>query len=485
MTKQPSSEIDVRLAGGPSPDKGTVQIMQNNGTWETTCGINLDINDVIVICKQLGYTGANRAIFSTPYGQDPTPPTIGLFCNGNSLSTPNTYTPIKTTILRIYILKSFFPIFPGEDDLAGCQLFQQQSCSITGAASCHGVNYLGCYVDKPGDRVFTGDSLLAEPLMTISYCIQYCNAITVINSSDYAYAGFNNGNECFCGGASDNYTRHGVASDRECQSPCQGDPTESCGGQGYIAVFRIDTETRETTPTIGFILSTEKVLEMSTEMTVITDQPTSEMSINPNNDLTSSPTATTLSSILLQTGSHSSDISSLEDELRSCCTQTQWLQYNDEIESDLSKHRSLLTERRNKKIGNLTKKRQRSNRFRRHTNNNDVSPHLVVNLSSSPLYQAETSLLSKGLKFCPTPPEVEQIALSQDLSTFYRRIRLKEFFLDATPSDPEPFYKKSTWISPKNRVPSLETYIQAVSSQLNDNKNMYKRKKSPPTSALG
>ncbi|XP_063956709.1 uncharacterized protein LOC129263551 [Lytechinus pictus] len=266
---------DVRLVGGPSPVKGTVQIMQDNGTWETTCGIHLDINDVIVICKQLGYTGANRAIFSTPYGQDPTPPTIGLFCNGR------------------------------EDDLAGCQLFQQQSCSITGAASCHGVNYLGCYVDKPGDRVFTGDSLLAEPLMTISYCIQYCNAITVINSSDYAYAGFNNGNECFCGGASDNYTRHGVASDRECQSPCQGDPTESCGGQGYIAVFRIDTETRETTHTIGIIKSTEKVLEMSTEMTVITDQPTSEMSINPNNDLTSSPTTTTLSSILPQSGSNS------------------------------------------------------------------------------------------------------------------------------------------------------------------------------------
>ncbi|XP_041453720.1 uncharacterized protein LOC121406912 [Lytechinus variegatus] len=165
--------------------------------------------------------------------------------------------------------------------------------------------------------------------------------------------------------------------------------------------------------------------------------------------------------------SFSADISSLEDKLRSCCTHTQWLQYNDEIESDLSKHRSLLTERRNKKIGNLTKKRQRSNRFRRHTNNNDASPHLVVNLSSSPLSQAETSLLSKGLKFCPTPPEVEQIALSQDLSTFYRRIRLKEFFLDEPPSDPEPFYRKSTWTPPKNRVPSLETYIQqAVSSQV-------------------
>ncbi|XP_071504653.1 uncharacterized protein [Diadema antillarum] len=80
--------------------------------------------------------------------------------------------------------------------------------------------------------------------------------------------------------------------------------------------------------------------------------------------------------------------------------------------------------------------------------------------------QTETSLLSKGLKFCPTPPKVDQIALSQDLSTFYRRLRLKEFFLDEPPSAPEPFHQKSSWIPPKNRVPSLETYIEAVSSQV-------------------
>nr|XP_054757428.1 scavenger receptor cysteine-rich domain superfamily protein-like [Lytechinus pictus] len=72
---------DVRLVGGPSPDKGTVQIMQDNGTWETACGLTLDIKDVIVICKQLGYTAANRAIHSTPYGQDSTPP-IWLRCDG-------------------------------------------------------------------------------------------------------------------------------------------------------------------------------------------------------------------------------------------------------------------------------------------------------------------------------------------------------------------------------------------------------------------
>ncbi|XP_041484169.1 uncharacterized protein LOC121430822 [Lytechinus variegatus] len=213
---------DVRLVGGPSPDKGTVQIMQDIGTWNTTCGINFDINDVIVICKQLGYTGANRAIISTPYGQDSTPQT-GLRCNGD------------------------------EKNLAGCELLPASTCQSAGAASCHGENYLGCYGDKPTDRVFPGDSLLSDPDMTISYCIQYCNSII---TSNYVYAGVENGNECFCGEEGDNYTKHEVASDRSCQTACQGNDTESCGGSGYIAVFRIPSPTTaspDVSPTISMV----------------------------------------------------------------------------------------------------------------------------------------------------------------------------------------------------------------------------------------
>ena len=160
------------------------------------------------------------------------------------------------------------------------------------------------------------------------------------------------------------------------------------------------------------------------------------------------------------------DITRLENDLRSCCTDAQWLKYNDEIESCLSTHRSELLQRRNRKIGNLSRKRQGTRRFIQRTNNTDVSPHTVVNLSSSPLSPAESSLLSKGLKFCPTPPEVNQIELNHDLSRFYRTIRLKEFFVDEPPSAPEPFRQKSSWVPPKNRVPALETYVQAVNSQV-------------------
>ena len=86
--------IDVRLVGGPTSNKGTVEISQNNGPWETTCGVNLGIHDVIVICRQLGFTGASRAVSNTPYEHNSTP-TTALHCGGGKhfISTINNVSP--------------------------------------------------------------------------------------------------------------------------------------------------------------------------------------------------------------------------------------------------------------------------------------------------------------------------------------------------------------------------------------------------------
>ncbi|XP_063967904.1 kremen protein 1-like [Lytechinus pictus] len=196
---------DVQLVGGPSSNKGTVEIRQDGGNWETTCGINLDINDVMVICRQLGFTGASLAMQTTPFRQNSTPD-IGLDCNG------------------------------GEGNVAACSTLSHASgCSPAGAASCHGEGYLGCFKDNKTDRVLSSNFKLSSASINISYCIWFCRlSIT----SYYTYAGVGNGNECYCGVASDNYARHGVGVDSDCSVPCQGDPTESCGGIGYIAVFR-------------------------------------------------------------------------------------------------------------------------------------------------------------------------------------------------------------------------------------------------------
>ena len=50
----------------------------------------------------------------------------------------------------------------------------------------------------------------------------------------------------------------------------------------------------------------------------------------------------------------------------------------------------------------------------------------VVNLSKRVLSEPDLSLLSKGLKFCPTPEKVDMYALRKDINDYVRRIRLKE-----------------------------------------------------------
>ena len=45
-------------------------------------------------------------------------------------------------------------------------------------------------------------------------------------------------------------------------------------------------------------------------------------------------------------------------------------------------------------------------RFRRKMKAENIKSNVVVNLSSKPLNSAESSLLSKGLNFCPNPPKI-------------------------------------------------------------------------------
>ena len=97
-----------------------------------------------------------------------------------------------------------------------------------------GEGYLGCFEDQQNDLILSGDGLTDDPNSTISYCIQFCVESTTAN---YTYAGVEIGMECYCGEADAMYSRRGELPDAFCQTPCSGDPTESCGGLGYIAVF--------------------------------------------------------------------------------------------------------------------------------------------------------------------------------------------------------------------------------------------------------
>ena len=53
----------------------------------------------------------------------------------------------------------------------------------------------------------------------------------------------------------------------------------------------------------------------------------------------------------------------------------------------------------------------------------------IVNLSSYNLTNAEISVLSKGLGFCPTPGVLDSGNIIQHLDAFKRRTRLELFFI--------------------------------------------------------
>ena len=111
---------------------------------------------------------------------------------------------------------------------------------------------------------------------------------------------------------------------------------------------------------------------------------------------------------------------------------------------------------------NLTDKQQ--------ITNNDKD--LEVNLSSINIGENERKLLNKGLSFCPTLNTINEFELISDLDSFFRRLRLKEFFYGKDLPNTEtntilpPHKNNSTWYSPPNHDTNLETYITAVRNDI-------------------
>ena len=90
-----------------------------------------------------------------------------------------------------------------------------------------------------------------------------------------------------------------------------------------------------------------------------------------------------------------------------------------------------------------------------------------MNLSSVSLTPSQIQILSKGLKFTPTPqrnlPEMEK-----DIKDFTRKLRLVEFFSENpeldTP-DSSLVKNKSNFCPPQNRNSTLESVIKFLQKQ--------------------
>ncbi|EDO41354.1 predicted protein [Nematostella vectensis] len=76
--------------------------------------------------------------------------------------------------------------------------------------------------------------------------------------------------------------------------------------------------------------------------------------------------------------------------------------------------------------------RRRRRRRRRRKNNSVVTldSTSVINISSTSLSPDETSVLARGLTFCPTPRKIDWSQVNADIYDFNRRMRLAEYFFN-------------------------------------------------------
>ena len=91
----------------------------------------------------------------------------------------------------------------------------------------------------------------------------------------------------------------------------------------------------------------------------------------------------------------------------------------------------------------------------------------MFNLSGRHLNKAEISLLSKGLKFVPTPTSVVRSRLKEELEVFGRRLRLKWFFRNEEVNDqPINKFRKKSKFNPKGKDAAIELYLSRLEEEI-------------------
>ena len=105
---------------------------------------------------------------------------------------------------------------------------------------------------------------------------------------------------------------------------------------------------------------------------------------------------------------------------------------------------------------------------RRQRKERETNEKFLHNLSSHQLTDSQVSLLSRGLKFIPTPATNEtkiKQQLLRDYEQFARRMILL-YIYHVQNIEPHPFHVKSTWISQVQHSVALESYLENVTTQL-------------------
>ena len=105
---------------------------------------------------------------------------------------------------------------------------------------------------------------------------------------------------------------------------------------------------------------------------------------------------------------------------------------------------------------------------RRQAKEREINEKFLHNLSSHQLTDSQVSLLSRCLKFIPTPATNEtriKQQLLRDFEQFARRMRLLYIFHRQN-REPHPFHVKSTWMPQVQHSVALESYLENAQTQL-------------------
>ena len=107
---------------------------------------------------------------------------------------------------------------------------------------------------------------------------------------------------------------------------------------------------------------------------------------------------------------------------------------------------------------------------RRAAKERELNEKFLRNLSTHQLSDDQVNVLSRGLKFIPTPVTNKTIIrrqLLRDFEHFARRMRLQYIFHGQN-KEPHPFHVKSNWMPPVQQSIALESYLESVKTQLAD-----------------
>ena len=87
-----------------------------------------------------------------------------------------------------------------------------------------------------------------------------------------------------------------------------------------------------------------------------------------------------------------------------------------------------------------------------------VSPN-VINLSKRHLSKGKISLLSKGLKFIPTPKHINKALIKEELETYGRKLKFMWHYRNEEREFTINPFKKRSKFNPKRKDAAIEIYL--------------------------